>query len=184
MRGLFINKQNVGIVLGLFLCSVSILGGALYVFHTKHVRVTIPDIDAVAHSPSGYVTLDGSQFTLSSHAARYTIVTSWASWCPTCASNLSVLSTLKQQKENSDIAIFAINRKEQKDLARVYMKDAHLPESIVYVFDTDDHFFSTIGGYAMPETVVYDRTGKAVAHVRDALTIQSAHDLFESFARE
>ena len=44
-------------------------------------------------------------------------------------------------------------------------------KNVEIILDGNDHFFKTIGGYAMPETILFDRIGNIVFHKRGSLLV-------------
>jgi hypothetical protein len=52
--------------------------------------------------------------------------------------------------------------------------------AVLVVVDPSDHFYTAIQGYAMPETVVYDRDGKLVLHARGTFVESELRVLIES----
>ena len=55
--------------------------------------------------------------------------------------------------------------------ARAYLNTVGKAPGVEYILDTTDYLYAEGGGYAMPETVVFDRTGNEVARIRGTLTL-------------
>jgi thiol-disulfide isomerase/thioredoxin len=107
------------------------------------------------------------------------IVNSWASWCPYCVEELPHLGQLAVEYADRGVAILAINRAEPRGTAQAYVEYVGNPADIVFLLDERDVFYDTIKGYAMPETVVYDRSGNMIAHKRGAMSYEQMQALVE-----
>jgi hypothetical protein len=63
-----------------------------------------------------------------------------------------------------------VNRKESNETARAYLDAIGRQDGIEYIIDTTDFLFSTLDGYAMPETLLFDSVGNVYFHKRGTLT--------------
>ena len=54
------------------------------------------------------------------------------------------------------------------------------PEHIVLLLDPTDNFYKGIGGFAMPETVVYDIEGNISSHTRGSMTYEQMVERVEA----
>lgn len=115
----------------------------------------------------------GNPVELSEFKRELLVVHAWASWCPYCADELKNLALLKQQF-GDDITILAINRAEPESEARAFTDALGIDASQVQLlFDPDDAFFKSIGGYAMPETIFINARGKIIFHQRGPMDIDA-----------
>ena len=94
------------------------------------------------------------------------VVTSWASWCPLCAQDLATINQVVGEHAEGEVHALAINRHESQEQAARYLLTVPELPKITYVLDTKDYYFGAVDGYAMPETLVYDRQGKIILHQR------------------
>lgn len=116
------------------------------------------------HTPQQYTDLEGRQIELDSHIGEVTVVFSWASWCPSCKKQLQVLSGISSDFATEPVSVLAINRAEQGTTVERYLKSVDGLANVTFVLDPDDHYYDATDGYAMPETVVYDKQGEISYH--------------------
>lgn len=161
-------KSTAVVSLCLLLC---IAGGVYYSYYSpsgffarerSDVR-RITDGDT-AH----YTTLSGDVFDMRSYEGKILVVNAWASWSPFSKSEFELLSALKSEYGN-EITILAVNRMESTELANAYLDSIGRTEGIEFIIDPTDHFFDTVEGYAMPETIVYDKYGHITYHMRGTI---------------
>lgn len=126
-----------------------------------------------------YIDLDGNVVELDAYFGKPLVVTSWASWSPYTPSDFAVLGRVVETF-NDQVSIIAMNRMEQTPLIRNYIQTIAIPPSIVVLQDMTDHFYTTVAGYAMPETVVYDSSGTIVYHKRGTLAYEELDRLLQS----
>lgn len=150
---------------------ILILAGVTYgvvVKQEKESARTSADVTKLA-LPDGsapFTTLEGDPVAVSYDEESVRVVSAWASWCPSCKEGLLLLDGLASRYD--DVTFIAVNRNENPTTARAYLET--LPEltHLTVALDANDHFFKTVEGYAMPETVVYDKEGVIVSHLRGA----------------
>ncbi len=113
-----------------------------------------------------YTDLNGNPVSLDAYLGKYLVVTSWASWSPFSTSDLQNLNEIAQDYSSDEIVFLAINRKETKEQAARFM--ATLPDlnKLVFVLDPRDNFYKAVGGYAMPEVVIYNQNAEVINHYR------------------
>jgi thiol-disulfide isomerase/thioredoxin len=125
-----------------------------------------------------YTDLDGNPVSLVAYKGKPLIINSWASWIPFSKDELKLLSLL--QESDDAVTVIAINRMENVATIKAYLDFIGKPEGIVFLSDATDTFYKAIQGYAMPETVFYDRDGLIVRHVRGVLTESELNTVVES----
>jgi cytochrome c biogenesis protein CcmG/thiol:disulfide interchange protein DsbE len=116
-----------------------------------------------------YTDISGNPVKLSSYEGKVRIVALWASWCPSCAGELRDLNALAESG-GEELVVLAVNRKEPKETAQRFLKTVGDVPHLTLIIDQDDFFYGSIGGYAMPETIVYDTKGNEVLHARGDVT--------------
>lgn len=116
-----------------------------------------------------YVALDGTELDLTTYKGEMLIVNVWASWSPYTKGDHEILTTMKEQFGDK-ITIRALNRMESPETAEAYLSTIGREEGIEYIIDTTDHLYDSLGGYAMPETVIFDKIGNVFFHKRGALS--------------
>lgn len=128
------------------------------------------DLKAIEPSiEASYTDLDGNPVLLSTFKGKSLIINSWATWMPFSKDELLLLSEIKR-RNGDEVQVLAINRMEDKEYIKSYLSAFSIETNIIFLVDPTDNFFKAIGGYAMPETVFYDRDGVMQAHKRGVLT--------------
>ncbi len=120
-------------------------------------------------SHASYTDLLGNIVSIRDFKGKPLIVNSWASWMPFSQSELVLLGDILKAY-NGKISVLAINRMEQKGTIQGYLATYAIPSEIQILIDPTDHFYKTIGGYAMPETIFYNKEGEITFHKRGVLT--------------
>jgi thiol-disulfide isomerase/thioredoxin len=154
-----------------------VLGIILLMVFIYYQRITEQnDVDALAVSPAAqslageglYTDLAGNQVSLSDYVGQNIIAFAWASWCPACVEQLKLLSAVAEGQES--VVVLAINRGESRATARDFLAFYNLDTSVELILDPNDHFFQSVNGFSMPETVVFNRAGNIVHHERGPIT--------------
>ncbi|MCA9366641.1 TlpA family protein disulfide reductase [Candidatus Kaiserbacteria bacterium] len=118
---------------------------------------------------SKYTDLTGAQLSLDAYLGHTLIVYSWASWCPQCSVDLKALEAYSVAHD--DVVILAINRAEPAVTARRYLNATiGTNTKIKLVLDPEDRFFTSLSGYAMPETIFFTPDGSEYSRIRTPLT--------------
>lgn len=138
------------------------------VFYTKKLREATERNVAAQHLQSSaaaesFTDPAGNPVALNNYAGQAVIVTSWASWCPQCVEELTFLNKHVADKA---IPVLAINRKESKEVAGRYMLELPALANVTFILDSNDYYFNSLEGYAMPETIIYNKAGEVVFHGR------------------
>ncbi len=149
---------------------VAILG-TVYVYvksnaENEALRTFYPDETTIDQ----YKGLKGETVTITdSLGEEVTVVTLWASWSPYSRDELPLIDRLSQEFTD-DVSFIALNRKESKEQANRFLATMPNYEHIKFVIDSADTYYGAVGGYAMPETIVYNRKGEVSSHIRVVLT--------------
>ena len=121
----------------------------------------------------GYTDIAGNEVNLEQYVGKVLIVHSWASWSPFSQNELRLLSEIALQHVGQEVQIVAINRGEDVQVAQQYLISIGVAEEIVLVVDPDDQYYKNIGGYTMPETILYSKEGEIVQHIRGQLQLDA-----------
>ncbi len=160
------NSLTIGLLtLGLF-------GAAVLTWYVVQPDYrTESDVAVLFNAPTTapYTDFSGQPFDFSVARGKPLIVNAWATWSPFAATELPALAEIKRSFGDK-IEIIAINRKEAPATIAAYLQTLPSTEGITFVNDSSDHFFNTVVGYAMPETLFYDGQGNLVEQVRGTLT--------------
>ena len=119
-----------------------------------------------------YTSLAGESLDLRQYDNEIRIVNNWASWSPASKQELPALERIAQEYADQGVAVLAINRKESAYTAEAYLNTLPDLDTIEIVLDPSDKFYNTTGGYAMPETVFFDRAGNVVKQHRGEVSYE------------
>lgn len=112
----------------------------------------------------------GKTINLADFAGKPLVINSWAAWCPFCRKELPDFATV--QKEFGDqVVIIAINRQENLATAKGYTDAQGTSSGLIFLLDSSDSFYQSIGGFSMPETIFVDKNGNITEHKRGPMEI-------------
>lgn len=139
-----------------------------YIAYKNNHAVSEVAVSAFTDGDGGlpYSDLLGNVVSLESQLGKVLVVTSWASWSPFSQGDLTMLNELASEYSDDQVVFMAINRMESKDQAARFMATQSAYPNLLIVLDPDDQFYQKVGGYAMPEVVVFDRNGGIILHER------------------
>jgi thiol-disulfide isomerase/thioredoxin len=123
-----------------------------------------------------FTTLDGEPTAISDSFGDIMLVSSWASWCPQCTADFSKLGEVAAEFKDKGIVVYAINRGEDTYSAERYLMTIQKPEHVTFILDPSDYFFKNSDGYAMPETIIYNKKGEVVLHQRGELRTEQVKE--------
>lgn len=167
-----IGKQGVLVLLVLL---VVIVFAGLLVWYLKAAEVRNEVGKAASSSlqeseESPYTTLNGEPFTFATYRGTVRIVHVWASWSPSTVRELPIINQVAGVFADQNVVAIAVNRREPRDRAVAYLAGLGNFENLVYAIDETDAFYRSVGGYAMPETLMYNAAGDIVWHHRGEVT--------------
>jgi len=137
---------------------------------------------ALFSNPEGeepYTDLLGNPIALEQYLGRTLVVATWASWSPFSTGDLKMLSELRTEFSSDEVVFMAINRKETKEQAARFLQTVPEVSGVVMVLDPRDAFYLTVGGYAMPEVVVYNSRGEVAQHYRGVTNIDDLRQVIQ-----
>lgn len=173
MGSSLLNKKSTVLVAGgLLVCSI-VLGLVTYYIHARAVANKLNEANATLFNVSpeaAYVDMEGKPLSLESYRGSILIVNDWASWSPYAVDELPLLEKIASEYEGRQVVVLAINRKEDRVQAERFLNSIPALPHVKIVVDTTDFFYGATGGYAMPETLIYNKAGTVVQHVRGTLT--------------
>lgn len=123
------------------------------------------DLTRVDADADTFSTLDGTPVDIDAYRSKVLVVNIWASWSPYTAADHDILSQIASMHGDA-VTILAVNRMETKETADVYLRTIGKRPGIEYIIDSEDRFFGSFEGYAMPETIVFDEVGNIALHQR------------------
>jgi len=167
------NKTTI-ITLVVILLILGVMSYVTYVF------ISIPNDRANSDAQKSLVTSDeqvftdlqGNQIGFNDYQGKVRVVNSWASWTPFSQQELPLLEELAKEYKDREVVVLAINRKEQREFAVSYLSTLQTFENVIFAIDLTDSFYTSIGGFSMPETIFYDATGNIIFHKRGNMTYE------------
>lgn len=169
----------------LFLAVIAVIIFIVWWNRTQNPPPPAPVVDAlVGDGAAVYTYLDGTPVALESFFGKPLLVNSWASWSPLSRDELIALNEIAGQYPDETIEFIALNRKETKEQAARFLSTLPPLPNLTIIIDTNDYFYNRVGGYAMPETIVFDATGTLVVHERNPQTLDSLRALLTPLVAE
>ncbi len=123
-----------------------------------------------------FTTLSGEPTSVADSFGEVIVASSWASWCPQCTGDFPKLGEIAAEFKDKDVVVYAVNRGEDAYSAERYLNTIQKPEHVEFLLDQSDYFFKNSEGYAMPETIVYNKKGEVVLHQRGELRADELKD--------
>lgn len=158
----------VKLVMALVVIAV-VAGGAFWLFS----RGSKPDT-ALSGTPTqdlSFQDYSGKTLKLSDFRGRPLVINSWAAWCPFCVKELP--DFVRAQEEFGDkVMIIAIDRAESLETAKEFSDRMGVTGRITIWLDAGDSFYTSIGGFSMPETIFVNAEGMIVDHKRGPMTVE------------
>ncbi len=163
--------------------TIAVMGGVialglLYIFFFQdesevQQRQNTPAAQALLPPPevASFTDLAGEPTSVSEDFGSVIVVMTWASWCPLCAADFPKLGELADQYKDKSVLVYALNRGEDPYSAERYLATIDEPASVKFILDPSDFFFEQSEGYAMPETIVYDKRGGVLLRQHGELRI-------------
>lgn len=125
----------------------------------------------LSNSAEKFSTIEGTPADLSRFAGKVQVVNAWATWCPFCVQELPDFEELASEYADQGVVVIAINRKEDPRRVKTFIDSVGDLGSINFFMDPNDDFYSSIGGFSMPETIFYDKNGNEVVHKRGFMAL-------------
>ena len=160
-----------GVITLLILTSLIVLVFLFYwQVEKKNERETLetsPAAKSLVSNPN-YLDIEGNPIFLDDYLGQTVIAFAWASWCPSCIDQFSVFEEVSAKYDS--VAVLAFNRGEPVDTVKDFLAFYGLDNNFQLILDPTDHFFTSIDGYSMPETVIFSPNGDIFHHQRNAIT--------------
>lgn len=119
-----------------------------------------------------YTDLSGNPLSLTDHVGNILVINSWASWSPDSAKELLTLAELSREYRERGVVVLAVNRAESETIAKRFLETLGVIDDVQLVLDRGDQFYKASQGYAMPETVFYDRKGNVAYQQRGHISLE------------
>lgn len=89
---------------------------------------------------------------------KVVVLDMWATWCPPCRASLPHLDKLTESVKGKDVAIYAVNMKEDKDDVQKFIDTTKLKTPVL--LDSEGSVGQAYKANAIPQTVVIGKDGK------------------------
>lgn len=179
-----LNRRSVLVILGLvaILLIGAFLTYVIYLSPTGFKARQHADLSRTQTEELGtYTSLSGESFDFTDYRDGILVVNIWASWSPYSKTDHEILERI-QNEYGEGIKVVALNRMEAKETAEAYLATIGKKEGIEYIIDTTDHFFTTLEGYAMPETIIFDEVGNEYFRKRGVLNEAELRDVLNQLS--
>jgi thiol-disulfide isomerase/thioredoxin len=163
-------RRTLTLLLGLIVILVALGSVTYYVVKQTQYKKSDANTQLLGDTEHTYTTLDGAPVTLGSYAGKIIYVNTWASWSPLSGQELIDLNEVAGEYQDKNIVFIALDRKETKEQASRYMATLPILPHLTFIIDTDDAFYAKVGGYAMPETIIFSKNGTTIYHDRTPQT--------------
>lgn len=168
-------SRNTVITLCILILILLVVGYFTYQSYTNRAERNLLSSEAAtlfvnSTTTANFTDFDGNDANLDQFLGQTLIVNSWASWAPSSVTELQLLTDTAKDYADRGVVVIGINRAETKSTAEAFLATLRLTDQVVLIVDTDDKYYKAIGGYTMPETVIYDTTGAVIAHKRGTIT--------------
>lgn len=176
-------KRTLKILLVILVVAAILTALYVYLANRQSERVAVEEKRAELEVRFGTLAgLEGESVAFDPLDEQVKVVMHWASWCAACIDELRSLAAVAESLDSSVVGIYAFNRGDPADTANAFLDAYNLRElsGITYILDQDDAHFGEVGGYAMPETIVYDGEGNVVEHVRGSIDQAALIDVVEA----
>lgn len=118
---------------------------------------------------------NGKAVSLEEFRGKPLVINSWAVWCPFCRKELPDFAEL--QKEFGDqIVVIAIDRQEPLAKAKGYTDELGITDEMMFLLDSSDSFYKSIGGFSMPETLFVNGSGDIIVHKRGPMDLNEMRE--------
>lgn len=82
----------------------------------------------------------------------------WATWCPFCVNELPLMGNI-QEKHKGQYVTLAVNRAENRELAKDFSDKLGVTGKMIFLLDPGDLQYFKYGGFAMPFSIFIDKNG-------------------------
>ncbi len=162
-------KKSTVITISILLAIILVVASLVVLLKYQKSHEVLEDTVTLFTNQPGelpYTDLLGNELALDQYLGKVLVVVSWASWSPFSQTDLMTMLELSNEYSSEEVAFLAINRKETKEQAVRFTNTLPKLDGVVVALDPRDIFYTTVGGYAMPETAIYNQQGEITQHYR------------------
>ena len=131
------------------------------------------DFDRFANTT--LIDYEGEAVSLEDFRGKPLVINSWAVWCPFCREELPDFAEL-QKEFGEQVIVIAVDRQEPLAKAKGYTDELGITDDMLFLLDSSDSFYKSIGGFSMPETIFVDSDGKIVVHKRGPMELEEMRE--------
>lgn len=121
--------------------------------------------------------LDGKSYSLSAMRGKVVLVNFWATSCAPCRKEMPDMEKLYQGLNKKGFTIFAISHEPRETVAPFIRKQGY---GFPVLLDPDDKTGAAFLVEGLPESFLFNRAGKLVAHVTEMLTERQFLEMLKS----
>ena len=153
--------------------TVAVAGSVAYYVtqNNKEVIHTDADLAFTREGDARFTDLNGNLFSFDAYRDHIRVVNIWATWSPLSQTELPALNKVAGELKDKGVVVIAVNRMESGDHAQKFLSRLSDLDNVMFVLDPTDEYYKQVGGFAMPETIVYDRSGAIVLHERGPMKL-------------
>lgn len=130
-------------------------------------QTPLPERSLVPLGPGGPVRLSG-------YRGQALLINFWATWCVPCVTEMPVLQEMSEQSRGQ-VVFLGVNVQDSEDEALAFIRE--LGTSYDQARDPDAKFFTEVGGFGMPTTLLVDASGVIVYRHTGAVDIDQLRGL-------
>ncbi|MEX0877893.1 MAG: TlpA disulfide reductase family protein [Candidatus Spechtbacterales bacterium] len=117
------------------------------------------------------VDYQGNDVSLEEFRGKPLVINSWAVWCPFCREELPAFAEL-QKEFKGQVTVIAIDRQEPLSKVKGFTDEIGVTDDMLFLLDSSDSFYKSIGGFSMPETIFMNSAGEIVVHKRGPMELE------------
>lgn len=152
-----------------------IVGAFIFVSTSRNGNTNAGSSDFDVFASISLSDYDGNSIELEKFRGKPLVINSWAVWCPFCREELADFAEL--QKEFGDrIVVIAIDRQESLVKAKGFTDELGITNDMVWLLDSSDSFYKSIGGFSMPETIFVNGAGEIIVHKRGPMELDEMRE--------
>ncbi|MEX2028913.1 MAG: TlpA disulfide reductase family protein [Candidatus Paceibacterota bacterium] len=121
------------------------------------------------------VDYEGNTVSLEEFRGKPLVINSWAVWCPFCREELPDFAEL-QEEFGDKITVIAIDRQESLKKAKGYTDELGITDDMLFLLDSSDSFYKSIGGFSMPETIFVNSAGEIIVQKRGPMELEEMRE--------
>jgi thiol-disulfide isomerase/thioredoxin len=180
------NRKNVLVVVGIVLVVVAV-AFLTYFIRMNAVKEAQNEANKTLFSKdenAQFLDAQNNPIELDAFTDSILVVNVWASWSPYTEVEFPILNEIAGNYKDRGVKVLGMNRKESSVQIERYLASIPRYENIEQIIDVNDFFYAGIDGYAMPETIIYNRDGKIIQHIRGVVVKSELENILNTIITE